>query len=56
MSKTDIITNKDEQLEMLIRGMKQIFIGSPMDAEEYARECLEQIGIDTKDTSNFRLF
>jgi hypothetical protein len=49
------ITDVNEQVEMLIIGMKKIVIGSPMDYEEIAKECLEQVGVNTKDPKNFRV-
>ena len=50
-----ILTDPIEQVEMLTRGMKKIVIGSPMDYEEIAKQCLEQLGIDTKNKNNFKV-
>ena len=50
-----IITDTNAQVELLVRCMKRIVIGSPMDYEEIAKECLEQVGIDTTDKNNFRV-
>lgn len=50
-----IVTDKDEQINLLVVGMKRIVTGSPMDYEEIAKECLEQIGINTKDPKNFKI-
>lgn len=50
-----VLTDPIEQVEMLTRGMKRIIIGSPMDYEEIAKQCLEELGIDTKDKNNFKV-
>lgn len=50
-----VLTDPVEQVEVLIRGMKRIIIGSPMDYEEIAKQCLEEVGIDTKDKNNFKV-
>jgi hypothetical protein len=49
-----IIDDPSQQAEMLIVGMKRIITGSPMDYEEIAKECLEKVGIDTKDPNNLK--
>ena len=56
MSKKQVIADRNDQLNECIRCLKKIYVGSPMDGQEFAKECLEKIGIDTSDTSNFNIF